>query len=437
MSIHSGHGTGKDAFASWVILHYLITALYPKVICTAPTDSQLRSILWSEIHKWMRGSIIKEALVYQAEKIYLRDAGGKEWFAIPRTISTNQTEDDQAETLAGFHEDYLLYIIDEASGVPDAVRKPLEGSLTGRCNVVLEIGNPTKSSGAFFDTHNKYRSEWIPLRWNAEESEIVGVDQINRMREKYGIESNAYRVRVLGLPPTASPDSLVPWDWLVAASERDLESAIDDPLAVGVDVARFGDDSSVITACRGMVTADIREYKKLGGVEVAEWTQNVIAEHATDEAVYGVGIDIIGVGASVFDHLNRFSTIQYLYPVNVAETPAINPDRFERLRDEILWRVRDEFQAGIVKIPAHSDLMHECNEIKWAVQPSGKIKIESKKELKKRGQASPNFLDSYAIARYVRTMLSSIPSSFRKCRSHRQTGSTWATGALAGLLICG
>ena len=83
MSVHSGHTTGKDAFAAWLILHFLICTLYPKIICTAPTDSQLRAILWSEINKWLRKSRIKDFITAQAEKIYFTEAGGKEWFAIP------------------------------------------------------------------------------------------------------------------------------------------------------------------------------------------------------------------------------------------------------------------------------------------------------------------------------------------------------------------
>jgi hypothetical protein len=452
MSIHSGHTTGKDALASWIILHFMVCTLYPKILCTAPTDAQLRSILWSELHKWLRQSLLNDIIVHQAEKLFLKEVGSKEWFAIPRTVTTNSSEEEQAETLAGFNAPYKLIVVDEASGVADAVMRPLEGGLGGRINVVLMIGNCTRPHGFFYASHygsprevkedsaggfdigegtivkaavTTHRGEWICKRWNAEESENVNQAHVQRMLRKYGADSNAYRVRVLGLPPTAAPDALVPWDWLLAAESRDLDYTADDPLAIGIDVARYGDDSTVITTCRGMVTTDIREYQHLSGIQVAEWASSVLADQKDAVDVpHGVGVDIIGVGASVYDHLERYGNIQLLYPINVSESPA-NDVRFDKLRDEILWRVREEFQQGIVKIPNRPELMNECNTIKWAIQPSGKIKIESKKDMKKRGLSSPNFLDSYALARHVRRMLDR-PFNTRHHKRHRR--GTWATG---------
>jgi hypothetical protein len=197
---------------------------------------------------------------------------------------------------------------------------------------------------------------------------------------------------------------LVPWDWLLNATERDLTPAPDDPLALGVDVARFGDDLSVIVAGHGPVIESIHDYTKLDGVDIAHWTEAHFTDLWDRQQEYGVGIDIIGVGASVYDTLNRYTSIQRLYPVNVAET-ASDETRFHSLRDEILWNVREEFEHGLVKIPYHTELMHEANGVKYAIEPSGKIKVESKKDMKKRGMASPNFLDAYAIQRYVQKQL--------------------------------
>ena len=452
MSVHSGHTTGKDALAAWLILHFLITTYFPKIICTAPTDAQLRSILWSEIHKWLRQSLLNDLVIHQAEKVFLKEVGSKEWFAIPRTVTTNSTEEEQAETIAGFNAPFKLIVVDEASGVPDAVFRPLEGGLGGKVNVVLMIGNCTRSHGFFFSSHygsprdtktsdvgafdigegtvvkqavTTHRDEWITQRWNAEESENVNQAHVQRMLRKYGRESNAYRVRVLGLPPTAAPDALVPWDWLLAAADRDIDYTADDPLALGIDVARYGDDSTVITACRGMVTTSIDEYTNLSGTQVADWAQTKIHEqHDEVDVPYGVGVDIIGVGASVYDQLERYGGIPMLYPVNVSESPA-NDVRFDRLRDEILWKVREEFQQGIVRIPNCAEVMNECNTIKWVVLPSGKIKVESKKDMKKRGLSSPNFLDSYAIARHVRRL---IDRPLVQRHRRRETRATAYTG---------
>lgn len=454
MSIHSGHGTGKDATAAWIILHFLICTLYPKVICTAPTDAQLRSILWSEIHKWLRQSLLQDWIIHQAEKVFLKEVGSKEWFAIPRTVSTNSSEEEQAETIAGFNAPFKLIVVDEASGVPDAVFRPLEGGLGGRVNVVLMIGNCTRSHGFFYDSHYRspkdvrsqtdggfdvgegavvkqavttHRGEWICLRWDAEESENVNQAHVQRMLLKYGRESNAFRVRVAGLPPTAAPDALVPWDLLLAAVERDLDYTVDEPLAMGIDVARFGNDSSVLTCCRGMVTTHIAEFVKQDGVQIAEQALAVIREQVdTTNTTFGVGVDIIGVGSSVYDQLNRYGNVSMLFPINVCETAA-QDTRFGCLRDEILWSVREEFQQGLVKIPNRPELMNECNTIRWTIVPAtGKIKVESKKDMKARGLASPNFLDSYALARYVRRLVERpLTQRYRRRERRRET---WVTG---------
>jgi hypothetical protein len=218
---------------------------------------------------------------------------------------------------------------------------------------------------------------------------------------------------------------LVPWNWLLAATERDLEPAIDDPLAVGVDVARFGDDLSVIIGGHGMVIESIHDFTKLDGVDIARWTEQCVHDLWNRTEEYGVGIDIIGVGSSVYDTLNRFTSIQRLYPVNVAEAPA-NESRFHSLRDEILWNVREEFEHGLVKIPYHSELMHEANAVKYSIEPNGKIKVESKKQMKTRGMASPNYLDAYAIQRHVQKQMTKF-IGFQP-RRRRQLATPWTVG---------
>jgi hypothetical protein len=238
------------------------------------------------------------------------------------------------------------------------------------------------------------------------------------MEKKYGRDSNAFRIRVLGLPPNATPDALVPWDWLLSAIDREIVPAPGDPLSIGVDVARFGDDLSVIVAGHGPVIEEIHEYTKLDGVDIAAWTEYHVHEFHKEQETYGVGIDIIGVGSSVYDQLNRFTAIERLYPVNVAET-ASDESRFHSLRDEILWNVREEFEHGLVKIPHHTELMHEANAVKYAILPNGKIKIESKKEMKARGMASPNYLDAYAIQRYVQKQLTRFKGYVPRTRKRK------------------
>src|SRR5215472_1873343 len=107
--IHSGHGSGKTAFAAWCLCHFLVTRPYCKIPCIAPVGPQLKVNLWPEVHQWIRKSpLLQDLLKWQAEKIYWKEAQGKEWFAVPRTVNVKASAEEQAETLAGIHADNML-----------------------------------------------------------------------------------------------------------------------------------------------------------------------------------------------------------------------------------------------------------------------------------------------------------------------------------------
>lgn len=395
LSIMSGHGTGKDAFASWVILHFLITRPYCKIPCTAPVGPQLKSVLWSEIHKWLRSSVLTEYIQWQSEKVYFKEAQGREWFCIPRTINPKASAEEQAETIAGFHEDNLLFVIDEASGVPDPVFRPIEGGLTGKVNFVLVIFNPTQNSGYALETQTKFRQDWLCLQWNAEESELVQPAQIERMARKYGKDSNAYRIRVQGLPPLATPDTLIPWEWVMASTTRELFAEADAPVVLGIDVARqLGGDESVILSRQGPIVRGIATFDGVDTQELAYWGLKEIQESDATCAA----IDVIGWGAGTYDKLRELAACPVL-PINVTER-ADDEERFSRKRDEMWWRIRERFQAGTIQIPNDDVLIGELSTIKYNFQKTAKekIKIESKQELRDRGLSSPNRADALLLS---------------------------------------
>lgn len=397
--IHSGHGTGKTACAAWLILHFLVTRPYCKVPCVAPVGPQLKSNLWPEIHLWLRKSTwLQQFIKWQAEKVYVRELEGKEWFAFPRTVNVKATAEEQAETLAGIHADSVLVVVDEGSGVPDPVFRPLEGGLTGPLNLVVMIGNPTQSHGFFFDAFTKFRHDWCVCHWNAEESPLVQPAQIERMRRKYGRESNAYRIRVLGLPPLASPDTLIPYDWVMQARGRDLAVDAETPIVLGVDVAReIGGDDSVVLKRQGNKVLSIHTFNGVNTQDLAYW---VLKEIQESEAA-AVAIDVIGWGAGVYDTVQKLAPCAVL-PVNVAESPT-REEQFFRLRDELWWRVRERFQAGTISLCDDEELVGELTVIKYNFGKSAgeKIKIESKQELRDRGVASPNRADALCLSEYA------------------------------------
>jgi hypothetical protein len=404
ISIRSGHGTGKDASTAWAILWFLTTRVYSKVVCTAPTARQLQDILWSEISKWLRDSAIQDEFVVQSDKIFHKGAP-KEWWARAVSPSVKADPDDQAETLAGFHGDHLLIVVDEASGVEDPVFIPIEGALTQEDNRVILIGNPTKNRGYFHDTqfHPEISKEWFKLHWDSRDSENVKPEYPLYMAQKYGVDSNVFRIRVAGLPPLEDARTLIPLWWAEQCIGNQFSVDDEEPIYLGVDVARYGEDSSVILPRHGL---KILPWLQFQGMSTATLGQHISLTY-DDVNAEGCAIDVIGVGGPVADHLRK-QRMPGLFDVNVTWASS-DPKKFHRLRDELWWRVREKCEYGYYSFPdvkrpgevlsLGQELANELASPYYDLD-TGVIKVERKKDMKKRGFASPNIADALCLTEY-------------------------------------
>jgi hypothetical protein len=408
VTVRSGHGPGKDASASWVAAWFLSTRAYAKVVVTAPTNRQLKDIFLSEISKWLRQSTVADEFIIRKDTIQHKDAP-KEWWLRLVSPSVKASKEDQAETLAGFHGDHLLIIVDEASGVPDPVYIPLEGALTQEDNRVLLIGNMTKNRGYFYDTHfhSEIRKNWTKLHWSSLESTNVKKEYPEYMATKYGVDSNVYRIRVLGDPPLQDENTLIP---LWAAEQcigQDFLVADDEPLYLGVDVARYGDDSSIILPRQGLRIDPWEEFRKLNTIDLGGFVNQTYQELEAS----GVGIDVIGVGAGVTDWLEKRNLIN-VFPVNVT-TASSDITKYHRLRDELWCKVRDNCLLGMYSFPdvkvesemgkmesMGQQLANELSTVRYTFNSHGGFVVESKKDMKSRGIKSPNIADALCITEY-------------------------------------
>lgn len=240
-SVRSGHGIGKSAVESWLAIWFLTTRPYPKIPCTAPTQHQLWDILWAEIAKWLRSNpALSQELIWTKEKVYMR-GHPEEWFAVGRTAS-------KPDALQGFHAEHVLYIIDEASGVRDEIFEPVLGALSTEGAKLVMCGNPTKITGFFYDSHHKSRELYNAMHIDGRDSSRVDQQFIDTIIDMFGEDSDVFRVRVAGEFPKALPDSFIPMEWAERASEAEAPE-IDRAARVdiGIDVARYGDDSSVLS----------------------------------------------------------------------------------------------------------------------------------------------------------------------------------------------
>lgn len=436
ITIRSGHGTGKDASVSWAILWFATTRPYAKVACTAPTNRQLRDILISEISKWLRQSTIADEFTVLKDVIYHKEAP-KEWWIRFISPSVRATKEEQAETLAGLHGDHLLIVVDEASGVPDPTFIPLEGAMTQPDNKVILIGNMTRNSGYFYDSHfhASISNDWKKFHWDSRKSSNVDKSMPEYFARKYGIDSNIYRIRVEGNPPLQDDTTLIP---LWAAQQcigNEFEVAEDEPLYLGVDVARYGDDASIILPRRGLKIFPWETFNKLNTIDLGGFIIQTYQELESN----GCAIDVIGVGAGVADWLQKHN-MKNLYMVNVANSSS-NIEKYDRLRDELWCKVRDNCLLGIYSFPdtkvngeqetLGNKLANELASVRYSFNKHGGIKVEAKKDMKQRGIDSPNIADALCLTEYFANRSTKVFAKERqefKPRNYRdsfQSGQTW------------
>ncbi len=431
ISIRSGHGTGKDALASWATLWFLTTRPYSKIVATAPTARQLGDVLWSEIHKWLRQSLVKDEFIWQKDKIYHRD-GKQEWWARAVSPNVRASKEEQAETLAGFHADHIMVIVDEASGVTDPVFIPLEGILTGDDNKVLLISNPTRTEGYFYDTHEHKRiaKAWHKLHWRSNESSIVKGDFVQYFEDKYGLDSNIYSIRVLGDFASEDDNVLIPLAWSEACIGNDVGEPLEsDPLFLGVDVARYGEDASVILPRHTNTIFPWRLYK---GMNVIEFGGNIIHNYHELEAE-GIAVDAIGLGGTLVDWLWKTPGIARtrVHDVQV-HMKSGDPNKWDSIRSELWLRVRDKVERAAYCFPmgdAGHDLASELASPNYSFNNKGAYVIESKRSMKKRGRVSPNIADALCLTEYFADNASRM---FRDVKKKTRKRDKFKAPAMAG-----
>lgn len=410
VSVMAGKGVGKDALTSWLIVWFLMCFYSSKIPMTGPSEDQVKDILLAEISKWLSrlgddgkpACIMPNMIEVRSNKIYI--AGdpkqGKNWFAKIRVARQDASEEQKAKTLDGWHEDFMMVVADEAASVSDAVFKAFDTTLTGPVNFVLMIFNPSRNTGYAYETHyGKRAKHWIKIHMDARHSELVRPEQVRQIRDTYGEDSIEYKVNVCGLPPTDTARGLIPYQNIKSAINREIDTT-GEPVVMGVDPARGGKDTFAILVRKGFKVTHLYGHNNLDIPDGAD----VVANYIIDHEPVRVYIDTIGIGGAIYDLLRRrFPGV--CFPVDVARTATLQPKslgrgdkkRFGRLRDELYWRLRLLFTENMISIPKHPVLVTELQNIKEEDTEDGRLKIESKVKIKKKGGKSPNFADALML----------------------------------------
>lgn len=468
ISIMSGHGLGKERSMTGIMLHYMavLKAYKPKGVVTAPAGPTLQSTLWPEFTKVIASSEALSAIfTKQEKKIYLTEDpnSGSAVRIEPRTIQQNSNPEEQGVVLAGIHALGVFYGITEASGVPEPVFKPIEGGLSDPLSMILMIFNPTKRTGFAAESHTKNRKYWLCLQWDARVLKREKLANPGRytwfneraqdaLIEKYGEDSDTVRVRVIGLPPKQSSDTLIHYDSVIAAMEREILINDHDPLCIGVDVGGGGSggDPSVIAVLRGPKLVELQEHVEVDEFRLADLVAQVLKSEQANlapGASYAVLVDSGGLGRSTYKMLQEKHNVRNLYGVDAAESP-IRETEFHRMRDELWWELREGFMESkeIViehdperrhKIQKADELVSQLTSIKW-----GAVELNGRTRTKVQGKGSssgipnvkpllhsPNQADALCLAwRGYKHYCSSVPMQFRQPTGYyRGRSSSWKT----------
>ena len=392
LSVKSGHGTGKSTTASWAMLWFLLLKYPCKVVVTAPTSSQLFDAMFAELKRWIKElpREIQGLLNVKSDRVELV-AAPAEAFISCRTARA----ENAGEALAGVHSDNVLLVIDEASGVPEVVFEASAGSMSSVNATTVMLSNPTRSSGTFFESHNRMRHSWWTRTWSCEDSPLVADEFIDEMRDRYGETSSAFLVRVMGEFPLADDDTIIPFHLVESAQHRDIEESPETNQIWALDVARMGSDKTALCKRQGSVVTDIKSW---GGLDLMQTVGRVKAEfdalEVWEQDQLELMVDSVGMGAGVSDRLQELGLP--VRAVNVSESPSMK-ETYLNLRAELWFRMKAWLENRTCKIPQNDKLLSELTSLKYTFTSSGKIKAESKQELKKRGFNSPDLADSLAL----------------------------------------
>ncbi len=403
ITVKSGQGVGKTGTEAVVLLWFLSCFPMSRVVATAPTMRQLNDVLWSEVAKWQAKSPLLQQIL-RWTKTYIYMVGyDKRWFAVARTAT-------RPENMQGFHEDNMLFIVDEASGVADPIMEAILGTLSGPNNKLFMCGNPTKTSGVFYDSHTADRGIYRCHTVSSADSPRTNKENIESLIRKYGKDSNVVRVRVYGEFPLQEDDVFIPLSMIEKSIMSEPEKKPTATIDIGCDVARFGDDKTVIGY---KINEVVTIYKKTRGQDTMRTAADIalLGRQLVDRYQFTgkvpIKIDDGGVGGGVVDRLRqikRSDPLQYgwmeIMPIKFGMRikHAYYYDSTTYMMAVVRALLRNTDEDGKPKpveliLPNDNELVAQLSCRKYTMTDNTKIKIESKDDMKDRGLPSPDEAD--------------------------------------------
>jgi hypothetical protein len=393
LAVASGHGIGKTALIAIVILWGITTFPEARGVVTANTESQLRTKTWPELRKWLNLCAVRDFFFLEGMSFRVSDP------ALERTWGCDALpwSETNPEAFAGLHNERkrILSLMDEASAIHDVIWTTVDGTLTDAKTEIIRIafGNPTRPQGRFFDCFNRFAHRWQTRSIDSREVEGTNKAQLQQWVDDWGEDSDFVRVRVRGLFPKSAPNQLIPHDVIQAAQERDDYVKTSDPLIFGVDVARFGDDQSVLYIRKGK-TAGIRCPLKWRGLDLVSLADQIIP-HIIELRPHYVNIDGGGVGGGLVDILRTrgFNVHEVHFGGSSTNTDYANK-RAQMWCDMRDW-LRDGGSIPWFDQELAEDLRNQTYQIRES--RSNSLILTPKEAMKREGLSSPDSGDALAL----------------------------------------
>ena len=345
---------------------------------------QLEDVLWSEIEKWRARMLEPWRSAISVTSDAVKIAG------LPNFAAARTGRKENPEALQGFHADTLLFLVDEASGIPDQVFEVARGALSTPGARVVMAANPTRTTGYFYQAFHRNREAWDLLTFSCADSPLVSKEYVEEMREEYGEESDIYRVRVLGEFPKGGDLQFIPSSLVEQAQGRYYrEDAFSfAPVVLGVDVAAFGGDRCVVFLRQGLYSELLWTGREVETATLA----GVVARFEDERKADAVFVDSTGVGFGVASNLRQMGRS----PIPVDFGGASAHTTYLNKRAECWGLLRDWLKEG-GWLPKDDRLRDDLCAPEYGYTLAGKIQLERKEKMRARGLASPDLADALAL----------------------------------------
>lgn len=423
LAVTSGHGIGKSAMTAWLVDWIMSTRPFAQGTVTANTSGQLESKTWAQIAKWTKMCITAHwfdistgrGSMKMAQKNYKES-----WYCSAQTC-----REENSESFAGQHaaNSTSFYLFDEASAIPDIIQEVAKGGMTDGEPMMFAFGNPTRNTGWFRECFGKTKHRWITRQIDSRTVSITNKKELERDIADYGDDSDYVRVRIKGQFPSVSSQQFIGNEAVEAAIHREAVCHIEDPLIMGVDVARFGDDQSIICFRKGR-DCTIIPWQKYRGIDTMQLVAHIIAA-ARQHNVNAIFIDGGGVGGGVVDRVRQLNATVYEVQFGAKADYSYASDeriRYANKRAEMWGNMREWLKGGT--IPNDQSLIDGLTGVEYGYNLNNEISLEKKADMKKRGLASPDEADALCCTFFM-PILPSVMSGYPGWQSSNLMVTEW------------